>query len=43
MRTVFPMEFLNVSNFLLGTRMWKQGRYGQGQLFRIGDVLTHPS
>jgi outer membrane protein assembly factor BamB len=22
-----------------GTRMWKQGRYGQGQLFRIGDVL----
>ncbi len=22
-----------------GTRMWKQGRYGQGQLFRVGDVL----
>ena len=22
-----------------GTRMWKQGRYGQGQLLRVGDVL----
>jgi outer membrane protein assembly factor BamB len=22
-----------------GTRMWKKGRYGQGQLLRIGDVL----
>ena len=22
-----------------GKRMWKHGRYGQGQLFRVGDVL----